>query len=57
MIIIIIIIIRWGHSGWTLSNGSLLLLGGQRAEAENSTELLTPGSHTRAGFGLKYPSL
>ena len=46
---------RWGHTSWTLNNGSVLLLGGQ--SAQNTTELVMPGLSTRPAFSLKYPSL
>ena len=40
------------HTSWSLSNGSLLLLGG---EWSNTTEVVIPGVGTRPGFSLKYP--
>ena len=42
------------HMGWTLNNGSVILLGGGRGV--NTTEIITPGVGTRPGFDLKYPS-
>ena len=44
---------RRGHSSWTLSNGSVVLLGG---EGTTRTEVLTPGVGTRPGFPMRYPT-
>ena len=46
---------RYFHSSWTLSNGSVLLLGGVQSPA--TTELVTEGVGSSPGFDLKYPSL
>ena len=47
---------RYGHTSWTLSNGSVLLLGGIVSGTQNTTELVTPGVGTSRGFDMKYPS-
>ena len=48
---------RWGHTSWTLNNGSVLLLGGLGQSAQTTTDLVRPGLDTQPGFNLKYPSL
>ena len=39
------------HTSWTLKNGSVLLLGNNRAGA---TELVTPGVSSTTGFYMKH---
>ena len=45
---------RLDHTSWTMNNGSIVLLGGEKSV--NTTEIITPGVGTRPGFDLKYPS-
>ena len=46
---------RYDHKSWTLSNGSVVLLGGEGGYFL-TTEIVTPGVGTRPGFSHQYLS-
>ena len=43
---------RYGHTSWSLDNGSVVLLGGW--SSNNTTEILIQGVGTSRGFDLKH---
>ena len=49
---------RRGHTSWSRSSGQeIILLGGWGDSSERTTEVITVGGSTQAGFDLKYDTV